>query len=149
MQGTSKELQEVALKLGVLCQVRSQSHEKLSNTLYSFQFNSKSKNIRYCNKQVVSDYKGKVWCVTLRKNSVFLVRRKGIITFSGNCLGNNAYASNPSWYVGGDNKNGESELAGMRTDTHRGRDSHLFCGMLQYPRYGLIGHLARWRHSQS
>jgi len=27
-------------------------------------------------------------------------------------LGNNAYASNPSWYVGGDNSNGESELAG-------------------------------------
>ena len=27
-------------------------------------------------------------------------------------LGNNAYASNPSWYVGGDNKNGESKLAG-------------------------------------
>lgn len=26
-------------------------------------------------------------------------------------LGNNAYASNPSWYIGGDNKNGESELA--------------------------------------
>lgn len=27
-------------------------------------------------------------------------------------LGNNAYASNPMWYRGGDNKNGESELAG-------------------------------------
>lgn len=27
-------------------------------------------------------------------------------------LGNNAYASNPSWYVDGDNKNGESENAG-------------------------------------
>jgi len=27
-------------------------------------------------------------------------------------LGNNAYASNPSWYVGGDNKKGESNLAG-------------------------------------
>lgn len=27
-------------------------------------------------------------------------------------LGNNAYASNPSWYVNGDNKNGESKLAG-------------------------------------
>jgi len=27
-------------------------------------------------------------------------------------LGNNAYASNPAWYEGGDNKNGESELAG-------------------------------------
>lgn len=28
-------------------------------------------------------------------------------------LGVNAYASNPSWYKGGDNKNGESELAGQ------------------------------------
>ena len=27
-------------------------------------------------------------------------------------LGNNAYASNPQWYVDGDNKNGESKLAG-------------------------------------
>ena len=26
-------------------------------------------------------------------------------------LGNNAYASNPSWYIGGDNKNGESAKA--------------------------------------
>ncbi len=26
-------------------------------------------------------------------------------------IGKNAYGSNPSWYVGGDNKNGESELA--------------------------------------
>ena len=30
--------------------------------------------------------------------------------------------------------------AGMRADPHRGRDPYLFCGMLQYPRYGLIGH---------
>ena len=27
-------------------------------------------------------------------------------------LGNNAYASNPMWYKDGDNKNGESKLAG-------------------------------------
>ena len=27
-------------------------------------------------------------------------------------VGNKAYGSNPMWYVGGDNKNGESELAG-------------------------------------
>ena len=27
-------------------------------------------------------------------------------------IGNNAYGSNPTWYVGGDNKNGESHLAG-------------------------------------
>mgnify|MGYP000871450786 FL=1 len=29
-------------------------------------------------------------------------------------LGNNAYASSPAWYKGGDNKNGESELAGKQ-----------------------------------
>lgn len=29
-------------------------------------------------------------------------------------LGANAYASNPAWYIGGDNKNGESELAGKQ-----------------------------------
>lgn len=29
-------------------------------------------------------------------------------------LGNNAYASNPMWYKDGDNKNGESELAGKQ-----------------------------------
>lgn len=29
-------------------------------------------------------------------------------------LGKNAYASNPSWYVDGDNKNGESDLAGKQ-----------------------------------
>lgn len=29
-------------------------------------------------------------------------------------LGNNAYASNPKWYVDGDNANGESELAGQQ-----------------------------------
>ena len=27
-------------------------------------------------------------------------------------IGKNAYGSNPVWYVGGDNKNGESDLAG-------------------------------------
>lgn len=36
-------------------------------------------------------------------------------------LGNNAYASNPEWYIGGDNRNGESEKAGkafFNTDGH-------------------------------
>ena len=34
-------------------------------------------------------------------------------------VGSDAYGSNPMWYVGGDNKNGESKLAGksfFRTD---------------------------------
>ena len=29
-------------------------------------------------------------------------------------LGNKAYASNPTWYEGGDNKNGESDKAGKK-----------------------------------
>lgn len=29
-------------------------------------------------------------------------------------IGNDAYGSNPQWYVGGDNKNGQSELAGKQ-----------------------------------
>ena len=29
-------------------------------------------------------------------------------------LGNNAFASNPSWYIGGDNKKGESSKAGKQ-----------------------------------
>ena len=29
-------------------------------------------------------------------------------------LGANAYGSSPAWYIGGDNKNGESELAGKQ-----------------------------------
>ena len=29
-------------------------------------------------------------------------------------LGTNAYGSSPAWYIGGDNKNGESELAGKQ-----------------------------------
>ena len=36
-------------------------------------------------------------------------------------IGSNAYGSNPSWYVGGDNHNGESKLAGksfFRTDSN-------------------------------
>lgn len=32
-------------------------------------------------------------------------------------VGNNFYGSNPSWYIGGDNKNGESKLAGKAAFT--------------------------------
>ena len=34
-------------------------------------------------------------------------------------LGNNAYASNTSWYVNGDNKQGESSKAGKQFFQHR------------------------------
>lgn len=110
-----ENLQEIALKLGTLCQIREQlANPPLPKKLYSFQFNPNGRNIGYMKPKIITDYKGKVWCITLKKNSVFLVRRNGFIAFCGNCISKNAYASNPSWYVGGDNKNGESELAGKQ-----------------------------------
>lgn len=52
-------------------------------------------------------------------------------------LGNNAYASNPSWYKDGDNKNGESELAGKQFfDTDKNfniNEFFHFCGKLIKP----------------
>lgn len=52
-------------------------------------------------------------------------------------LGNNAYASNPMWYKGGDNKNGESELAGKQFfDTDKNFNLHEFfhfCSKLLKP----------------
>ena len=52
-------------------------------------------------------------------------------------LGNNAYASNPMWYEGGDNKNGESKLAGKQFfDTDKNFNLHEFfhfCSKLLKP----------------
>ncbi len=107
-------LQEVALKLGTICQIRKYYYKDWVNPLYYFQYNPHSKNIGYNKKTKVENYSGKLWCITLKNNSVFLVRRNGIICFSGNCLGNKAYASNPAWYIDGDNKNGESNKAGKQ-----------------------------------
>lgn len=43
-------------------------------------------------------------------------------------LGKNAYASNPAWYKDGDNKNGESELAGKEFfDTDKIFDRQNLC----------------------
>lgn len=58
-------------------------------------------------------------------------------------LGNNAYASNPMWYKGGDNKNGESELAGKQffdTDNDfRPAEFMHFCSqmLIKEPKNGL------------
>ena len=107
----AENLQEIALKLGVLCQVRKQEYYKWKNPLYRFQFNKDSRNITYGSKEFISGSGKNVWCLTLKTNSVFLVRRNGKIAFCGNCVGNNFYGSNPMWYKNGDNKNGESKLA--------------------------------------
>lgn len=58
-------------------------------------------------------------------------------------LGNNAYASNPSWYIDGNNKNGESELAGKEffdTDKDfRPAEFMHFCSqmLIKEPKQGL------------
>ena len=102
-------LQEIALKLGTLCQIRTFSCG--NSTLYYFQYNPESRNIRYSGKRYVDDYSGKVWCITLTNNSVFLVRRNGLIAFSGNCLGNSFHASRPEWWKDGKIENGTSSNA--------------------------------------
>lgn len=52
-------------------------------------------------------------------------------------IGKNAYGSNPQWYIGGDNKNGESEFAGKEffdTDKDfRIPEFFHFCNMLVKP----------------
>ena len=52
-------------------------------------------------------------------------------------LGNNAYASNPEWYIGGDNKNGESKKANKQffnTDNNFNIAEYFhFCGKLLKP----------------
>lgn len=52
-------------------------------------------------------------------------------------IGKDAYGSNPSWYIGGDNKNGESELAGREffdTDKDfRPREFMHFCSQMLRP----------------
>lgn len=130
-------LQQVALRLGCICQIREGSYEKWKSPLFYFQYNPKSRNIKYCGKEKVSGFNGVVWCITLKRNSVFLVRRNGKIAFCGNCIGKNAYASNPTWYVDGDNKNGESELAGTEffdTDKNfRPAEFMHFCSQMLRP----------------
>jgi site-specific DNA-methyltransferase (adenine-specific) len=52
-------------------------------------------------------------------------------------IGNNAYGSNPQWYIDGDNKNGASELAGAKffpTDDHFNSHEFMhFCSKLMKP----------------
>lgn len=129
-----ENLQEVALKLGVICQIREQENVNWKSKLYYFQFNENSRNIKYSNKKIIGNYNKKVWCLTLETNSVFLVRRNNKIMFSGNCLGNNAFASSLEWYVDGDNKKGESKKAGssfFKTDINFNLAEYMhFCSKL-------------------
>lgn len=106
-----ENLQEVALKLGVVCQIRQAKYDKWTSKLYYFQFGEQMRNIRYPKADILKYSTQTVWCLTLETNSIFLVRRNGIINFCGNCIGKNAYGSRSDWYIDGDSNNGESKKA--------------------------------------
>ena len=94
-------LQEIALKLGIICQVREQNHKNWKSTLYYFQYRKGMRNIVYPKGKIINDYNDKVWCLTLKNNSIFLVRRNGIINFCGNCIGKNAKQCTNATILGG------------------------------------------------
>lgn len=51
-------LQEIALKLGCICQIREEEL-KSGKTLYYFQYNHNSKNIKYSNPEIINKYNKK------------------------------------------------------------------------------------------
>lgn len=89
----AEDIQEILLKLGYLSHITFQKYARSTGkmvTQYTLtvSLNSKYSKIYYpsakketCKKH----YKGKVWCVSLNKNGVFLLRRNGKEFFSGNC----------------------------------------------------------------
>ncbi len=83
------DIQEILLKLGNICVVNKAKLKK--NDYYwkiSFNSNSISNRAMYkmrTNSVTKENYKGKVWCLNLAFNSIFLVRRNGKMMFSGNC----------------------------------------------------------------
>lgn len=84
-----EDIQEILLKLGNITNI---SHSLLinGNDFYQLVFNPESVSNRamYMGKTHHPEkvpYKGNVWCLTLQKNSIFLVRRNNKIMFSGNC----------------------------------------------------------------
>lgn len=90
-----EDIQEILLKLGYLSHITfSESSSYITNgkkrTQYSLVYNPNSmyNKIFYPsnkNNACRCDYQGKVCCVTLNKNGVFLLRRNKCEYFSGNC----------------------------------------------------------------
>lgn len=88
----AEDIQEILLKLGYLSHITKRSYKTKDNikTLYCINHAPQSKYSRVyfpSNKQdgCLCDYAGKVWCLTLIKNGVFLLRRNGKEFICGNC----------------------------------------------------------------
>mgnify|MGYP000268501828 FL=1 len=62
-------------------------------------------------------------------------------------LGANAYASNPAWYVDGDNKNGESELAGKQFFGPDKIPAHAIVSGNKYPDIRDVVRYVEWQNA--
>lgn len=83
-----EDVQEILLKLGYLSHITKSDYN--TQTLYQIYASENSiySNIYFpANRsgQCEVEYTGKVWCVNLKKNGVFLLRRNGKEFFCGNC----------------------------------------------------------------
>ena len=88
----AEDIQEILLKLGYLSHISKQKYKTSKGReriLYQINCPKKSiyDNIYYPNskKSKIVNYKGKVWCLNLKKNGAFLLRRNGKEFISGNC----------------------------------------------------------------
>ena len=85
-----EDLQEILLKMGYLAHITTQKYTTGDGVamLYCITYspNSIYNKIHYPSaKHSEVHYEGTVWCVNLRKNGVFLLRRNGKEFISGNC----------------------------------------------------------------
>ena len=88
----AEDIQEILLKLGYLSHISKQKYKtskERERILYQINCPKKSiyDNIYYpsSKKTKIVNYKGKVWCLNLKKNGAFLLRRNGKEFISGNC----------------------------------------------------------------
>lgn len=86
-----EDIQEILLKLGSLTHIVTNTYKTKNNevkTLYSINYSPDSKynKIFYPSaKKSKEHYSGKVVCLNLKKNGIFLLRRNGMEFVSGNC----------------------------------------------------------------
>lgn len=87
----AEDIQEILLKLGYLSHIVMQSYttSKGENAnLYTIVYSPFSVYNKYfypSAKKSIEHYEGTVWCVNLKKNGAFLLRRNGKEFISGNC----------------------------------------------------------------
>lgn len=90
----AEDIQEILLKLGYLSHITSNHYTTRKGnivTQYTITYSPNSIYNKYfypSAKKSIEHYEGIVWCVNLKKNGVFLLRRNGKEFMSGNCAKN-------------------------------------------------------------